>query len=732
LRAAFFFFFLVSGFCSLLYQVVWLRLAMAGYGVNTAVVSIVLSVFMAGLAAGSWGAGAWLRRAATRPATALRLYAGAELAIGLSAFVVPPALAAGERWITASGTGWATLSHYLASGFWIAVVLSPFCFAMGATIPLALRAVQGGGAAAEGERAFSYLYLANVAGAALGTLATAFVLVELFGFRRTLAFAAALNLLVAAAAAALARRDLGVAPGADEAPPLPRPASRALYVALFATGLVSMAAEVVWVRLFTPYLGTMVYAFAALLAVYLVATFAGSLLYRSRTAAAAARWERLAWIALPVAAVAPLAAADPRLGGGDADLFATANLARLAAGIAPFSLLAGFLTPRLVDRCSAGLPRAAGVAYAVNVVGCILGPLLAGFVLLPLAGERGALVLLTLPLLAAAAALGGRAAPLAAAAAVVVATGALARGFETRFPGAVVRRDATATSAAVGEGTARRLLVNGVGMTHRTPITKMMTHLPLAFRPDPPTRGTLVVCLGMGTSLRSALSWGAPATAVELVPGVVRLAPEFHADAAARFSAPGARVVIDDGRRFLARSHELFDAIVIDPPPPIHAAGSSLLYSLEFYALAGRRLAPDGVLQQWVPQGDPLVLAALLRAVTESFPHVRAFRSVEGWGIHILASRAPLAGVTAEQLAGRLPPAAVADLTEWNPTWTPAAPFAAVLARELPLAGLRASNVAPLRDDRPLNEYFLLRRALLRAPRGDRGPEPATAGFVAD
>lgn len=46
-------FFLVSGFCGLVYEIVWLRLAMAKFGVTTPMISIVLSVFMAGLALGS-------------------------------------------------------------------------------------------------------------------------------------------------------------------------------------------------------------------------------------------------------------------------------------------------------------------------------------------------------------------------------------------------------------------------------------------------------------------------------------------------------------------------------------------------------------------------------------------------------------------------------------------------------------------------------------------------------
>ena len=71
----FFGFFLLSGFCGLVYEVVWLRLAMAKFGVTTPMVSIVLSVFMAGLGLGSWGGGALVRRLGRSQATTtLRLY----------------------------------------------------------------------------------------------------------------------------------------------------------------------------------------------------------------------------------------------------------------------------------------------------------------------------------------------------------------------------------------------------------------------------------------------------------------------------------------------------------------------------------------------------------------------------------------------------------------------------------------------------------------------------------
>ncbi len=60
---------------------------------------------------------------------------------------------------------------------------------------------------------------------------------------------------------------------------MPR-AERGDLTLLFLTGLTSMGMEVVWVREFTPYLGTVVYAFAGILGVYLTATFIGSRIYR--------------------------------------------------------------------------------------------------------------------------------------------------------------------------------------------------------------------------------------------------------------------------------------------------------------------------------------------------------------------------------------------------------------------------------------------------------------------
>src|SRR5258708_11219947 len=89
--------FFISGRCSILYELIWLSLAMAQFAVSTALASIVLSAFMVGLGLGSWGAGYYMRtRRTSLASSALRLYALAELLIGVSAILVPRELAWGR------------------------------------------------------------------------------------------------------------------------------------------------------------------------------------------------------------------------------------------------------------------------------------------------------------------------------------------------------------------------------------------------------------------------------------------------------------------------------------------------------------------------------------------------------------------------------------------------------------------------------------------------------------
>lgn len=712
--------FLISGFCGLVYQVVWLRLAFAEFGIITPVVSVLVSVFMLGLFLGSWAAGYWGRgwtgRSKLSPLVA---YGISEILIGVSAFAVPVLFRRFSDNLLGMGD-MDSRAYLVSSGSLIMVAILPWCFFMGTTFPLAVAYVKS---RSRGETAsFSYLYLANVIGAMCGTALTAYVLVESLGFQKTLFVAAGGNFLIGAMALVLGLRDKSATPAVEKASATNAQGAPLgqgfVYAVLFATGFASMGMEVAWTRAFTPITQTTVYAFAFLLTTYLAATWVGSFSYRRRLHRGGEGWSVATLVAaVAVTSVLPLLLNDPRLRPKNLNIFLS---------LFPTCALMGYLTPLLIDRYSQGVAEKVGKAYAVNVLGCILGPLAAGYLLLPTLGVKMTLLLLSVPLFLCAAA-GWTSqkkrlpASWIAASVVAILAATFAQTYEDRpqDSGDVVRRDHTATVISTGTGMNKHLLVNGIGITVLTPVTKVMAHLPLAALPNPP-QSALVICFGMGTSFRSLVSWGIDTTAVELVPSVVDAFDFYFADADEVRAKPNAHVVVDDGRRFLKRSTKTFDVITLDPPPPVEAAGSSLLYSRQFYDLVKARLTPQGILQQWFPGGERKILNSVARALVDAFPYVRVYRSMEGWGYHFLASQQPIPDLKATELAAKLPPDAKADLLEWFPGMTAEQVFDGTVTKELALnETLDSANSVPMMsDDRPFNEYYWIRRKVAKREGG--------------
>jgi spermidine synthase len=723
--------FFLSGFCGLVYQVVWTRLAFASFGIITPVMSVVISVFMLGLSLGAWAGGRFIPVLVRRTGlSAIFFYAAAEFIIGLGAFVVPKLFKVGEQILLAAGQT-DSFPYLFLSAVVLAAAILPWCVLMGATFPLMMAFVRE--RQRENTESFSYLYLANVLGAMFGTIVTAVVLIEVLGFHHTLAFAAACNFFIAMLSADLGRRNR--APSTDvitqQTAQAPVAGNRLLLWILFSTGFSAMAMEMVWMRAFTPVLRTQVYSFALIVFTYLGATFVGSWFYRLDLNRKSQRSLAAVLAVLAVAAFLPIIIVDPRVIPAEVNPYFGMYQEKLSAvlvvlaGICPLCAVLGYLTPSLIDQYAGGQPAAAGRAYSINVVGCILGPLFASYVLLPFLSERIAMILLGLPMLALCLICGQSLTLRQRTVSIVAGAGTLAwclfgagdfAGLLSQTKGTQVRRDYAASVISYGEGFHRRLLVNGVGMTTLTPETKFMVHLPMAFHQSPP-KSALIICFGMGTSFRAALSWDVQTTAVELVPSVRDAFGYYYDDAALCRNNPKGQVVIDDGRRFLKRTHEKYDVMVIDPPPPVEAAGSSLLYSKDFYQVVKEHLNPGGILQIWFPTGPLSTVEAVMRSLHESFPCVRCFEGVNGWGTHFLASMDPIEPATAQQLAARMPDKAQKDLLEWSPKKSVPGYLNEVISQETQITNVLNPSLAyRITDDRPFNEYFLLRQWRVFAP----------------
>jgi spermidine synthase len=222
----------------------------------------------------------------------------------------------------------------------------------------------------------------------------------------------------------------------------------------------------------------------------------------------------------------------------------------------------------------------------------------------------------------------------------------------------------------------------------------------------------------MGTTFRSAMSWGVEVSAVELVGSVRDAFGYYFDDALLLMQNPRGSIVIDDGRRFLQRNAQMYDVVTVDPPPPVEAAGSSLLYSKDFLKIVKKRLNRGGIMHHWLPASpgfDLLIVNAVSRSIVESFPHVRAFVSIEDWGIHFLASMEAIDIPSEEKLLARMPADARLDLEEW--VWSQddnASTFIhRMFKQEIDVTSLLGDDsTLVITDDRPFNEYYLLRRWL--------------------
>ncbi len=737
-----------SGFAALLYETAWTRELSFVFGTSELAVVSVLASYMGGLALGASIAA----RLVSRVRRPVLVYGLLELAIALCALLVPWAM----RGVTAVYAGiFGGLAALPAEGHAVrtlfqlagstAVLLAPTAL-MGATLPLLARH-----AVRRDEQVglrIGILYATNTAGALAGTLAAAVWLLPALGLRETVYAGAATNAAVFAAAALLARGSPALAPSAPRAR---TGGPRWILPCLALSGAASFTYEVLWTRLLAHLLGGSVAAFATMLASFLFGIAAGSALAAPFARDRERSTARFAGLQIAIAALSlgAFAALD-----GLPALAAILGAGGLG-GLGPNALLAGaLLTPpalcigatfplavRVLARDESDAPVVSARAYAWNTCGAIAGAVTAGFVLLPETGYAGtvALAVAVNLLVAAAAALFAR--PSRRAVAALAAAAALAMVFArpptpwtllrtTPLTRALVAGEVThygvgraATVLAVDVGNGWRLSSNGLpeAMVLRAgeapnqfPEAHWLTLLPVLARPE--AKSLLVIGLGGGIALESVPPSVERIDAVELEEEVLAanraIAAERRVDP---LSDPRLSVHLGDARGALVLTGARWDAIVSQPSHP-WTAGSSHLYTREFFSLVSRHLAPGGVFVQWIGVRfvDEPLLKSLVATLSDVFPHVAVFQPVPA-ALLFLASAEPL---SLEESAGR----AIAAQPETFARFGIRTPEDAAAALRLDAESARrfADGARPVTDDR--NQLAMQSGRLL-----GRGLEPARA-----
>ncbi len=727
--------FFASGACALIYQVMWLRLLALVFGVTVYAASTVLAGFMAGLGLGSFVAG----RLASRITRPLAAFGIAEVLVGITAFVSPMVLEALTRaWVTMHPSLPDSVAAITVVRFLVAflVLIVPTSL-MGATLPLVIKS-----AVAREERIggrIGLLYAINTTGAIVGALVAGFYLISEVGVALSFRWAAIGNIVIGIVSLVAAyamppqpARPAASAMAGGPATPLTDGQRRIVLWTFFVSGMMSLALEIIWFRMLVVFLRPTAYAFTIMLACVLAGIALGSAL------AAPLLRKRGQW--LPVLAViqavigvaavlsfnaltrsqAAIDVATPWFDRLGLNTYLAPLVASSLVAMLPTMLLLGIAFPIGLslwagDDTSDDTSRRVGAFYSLNVLGAILGSVLAGFVLLPALGSRNSLIAVSALATLSSVALAwshrrirpsfaytmAGLAPLLFGVAAFYSVDPFDVAFERlhRREAFVWREEGAQTTVAVhdraGSQPMRIMYLDGNHQANNSPATAFVHHrigaLPVMLHQAPTT--ALVVGLGGGATPGAVARYNVDVDVVELSAAVVAGSDFFEDINFDLLSRPNVTLHVDDGRNFLMMARKKYDVITADIILPRHA-GAGALYSKEYYELVRDSLAEGGLVMQWNGGDSATEYKLLMRTFLSVFPYTTLW----GDGSLMLGSMKPFTLSQSAYEARR----AGFELFNWDlPT-----------LKRIYIAGtedIRAfvGDGPILTDDRPVIEYFL-------------------------
>lgn len=404
----------LSGFTALIYELSWQRILLRILGSTLPAVTLVLCVFMCGLAVGSAVASKFVNRF-PKPLVA---YGAMELIVaifGVCSVTLfsnhPGSIVYGYDALTANLLGLSNADSFepFNGAFWsralfASTLLMVPTMAMGATFPLISKFLEG---AHDSGHKQSSAYLYNLAGAALGTICGGFILMPTLGLTATIVFASALNVVIFAVALVRFSRlepthndqDIRDEDGSKSA----LAATVPIALAVLVNGSTGMTLEVVWSRLFSLLLGSSTYSVASVFAVSIAGLAVGTLIFHRLKLRIKSH---LSWLAAIFFLVAACLYLDlwliqllPWLFNVNHAFWGSTNsyvghlLERIfviSLVVLPASIFCGAVFPlALVALSSQGKGRknSLGFLYTCSSFGSVFGAAAAGFIFVPLLGR---------------------------------------------------------------------------------------------------------------------------------------------------------------------------------------------------------------------------------------------------------------------------------------------------------------------------------------------------------
>lgn len=652
-RAFFYLIFALSGFSGLIYESIWSHYLKLFLGHAAYAQTLVLAIFMGGLAIGSW----ICSRYSGRWHNLLLGYAMAEGIVGLIALLFHPLFDGFMQYsfntiMPAIGHSYAiNLYKWSAS----ALIILPQSILLGMTFPLMSAALirrfpgQTGGTLA-------MLYFTNSMGAVFGVLVSGFILIAAVGLPGTMQTAGLINILLAITVAYLAKQYAEPAPAyADTEATATDKDNWFLFLLIVAagTGMASFIYEIAWIRMLSLVLGSSTHSFELMLSAFILGLALGGLWIKRRIDKLENITLYLAKIQIVMGMLAIITLfmydqsfqlmnwlMDTLQRNETGYLFFNITSHSIAMMImVPTTFCAGMTLPLITFALikKGHGERAIGLVYATNTAGAIIGIFFAIHLGLPLLGIKGLLgsgaiidITLGLSIWWFYKLRQNQAVPVTQTAVTIIVAVLFFMLFDLNYfamasgvyrQGVIMdenditllyNRDGKAATVALTKTPDDVVGIRTNGKVDASiyqgpePITTgdeatmvLAAAAPLALHPQ--ARSIANIGMGSGLTTHALLSSDTIETVdtIEIEQFMVEAAQIFRPRVELAYSDPRSHIYIDDAKTFFSSRQAKYDIIISEPSNP-WVSGTSSLFTEEFYQLIVNHLATDGILVQWL------------------------------------------------------------------------------------------------------------------------------------
>lgn len=685
--------FAISGFSGLIYESIWSHYLKLFLGHAAYAQTLVLAIFMGGMAVGAWVPS----RYGVRWKNLLLRYALIEAVIGICAIIfhklfVNVTDAAYDSLIPALASPWAV---NLFKWSLAAILILPQSILLGMTFPLMSASLIRRHPANPGA-SLAMLYFTNSLGAAIGVLVGGFVLIERVGLPGTILTAGLINIAVALVAWLFARST--PEPVSRRAAKVSsrggQPVSWRLLIATsFLTGAASFIYEIGWIRMLNLVLGTSTHAFELMLSAFIAGLAFGGLWIRNRIDRLDHPVRFLGWVqvVMGLLALATLLAYNSSFNmmqlllrsvtttDGGYFLYNLGSHGITILIMVPVTFCAGMTLPLITHTLfHAGHgEKSIGAVYAANTLGAITGVFFAVHIGLSALGLKGLVatgaaldMALGVVLLGVAVKRSERrpvlAASLLSLAALLVVLGGvefdrykMASGVyrhgqlfsadsteilyhkdgKTATVDLLKSPDGGTTIATNGKADARINMADDAPPSGDEFTMTLLGGLPLLVYPQARTAANIGMGSGLTTHVLLSSKNLERVDTIEIEPAMIEAARGFRPRVEAPYSDPRSRFHIDDAKSFFAANQSRYDIIVSEPSNP-WVSGVSSLFTDEFYRRVRTHLNPGAIFVQWlhVYEMDFNLVASVMKAIGRNFSDYILYAANDG-DLLILAVR---------------------------------------------------------------------------------------------